>query len=56
MQHGSITGAFTMQPAQCCVSPRHRFGAAIKIFGWDPELGEDHWVVVNSWNDQGDHV
>ena len=30
------------------VSTSELGGHVVKIFGWDPELGEDHWVVVNS--------
>jgi len=31
-------------------------GHAVKLIGWGTEMGQDYWLIANSWNDQwGDH-
>jgi cathepsin B len=53
--YGSVTAAFTVYEdfvnyksgVYRHVSGSALGGHAVKIIGW----GEDHWIVVNSWNE-----
>jgi cathepsin B len=63
MKHGPVEAAFTVYSdfpnyksgVYHYTSGSQLGGHAIKIIGWGVENGENHWIVVNSWNeDWGD--